>query len=79
MRLDKFLQVSRLIKRRAVANRLCDHGRIRVNGVVARPSAAVRPGDVITISRGDRRVVAKVVSETLAEILSRTTVEEWRA
>jgi len=79
VRLDKFLQVSRLIKRRAVANRLCDHGRVRVNGTVARPSAAVRPGDVITISQGERRVVARVVSETAAEILSRTTVEEWSA
>jgi len=79
VRLDKFLQVSRLVKRRAVANRLCDHGRIRINGAAAKPSAAVRPGDVITISQGDRRMVAKVVSETGVEILAKTTLEEWRA
>jgi len=79
VRLDKFLQVSRLIKRRAVANRLCDHGRVRVNGAPAKPSATIHPGDVITISQGDRRVVAKVVSDAQAEILARTTVEEWHA
>ena len=87
MRLDKFLQVSRLIKRREVAHRLCDHGRVRVNGSSARPSAVVRPGDVITISQGDRRLVARVVdvperpapSNTLVEILARTNVDEWHA
>jgi ribosomal 50S subunit-recycling heat shock protein len=87
VRLDKFLQVSRLIKRREVANRLCDHGRVRVNGSPAKPSAVVRPGDVITISQGDRRLVARVVdvperpapSKTLVEILARTNVDEWHA
>ena len=87
MRLDKFLQVSRLIKRREVANRLCDHGRVRVNGSAAKPSAVVRPGDVITISQGDRRLVARVVdvperpapSKNLVEILTRTNVDEWHA
>ena len=87
MRLDKFLQVSRLIKRREVANRLCDHGRVRVNGSPAKPSAVVRPGDVITISQGDRRLVARVVdvperpapSKALVEILARTNVDEWHA
>ena len=87
MRLDKFLQVSRLIKRREVANRLCDHGRVRVNGAPAKPAAAVRPGDVITISQGDRRLVARVVdvperpapAKTLVEILARTNVDEWHA
>ena len=87
MRLDKFLQVSRLIKRREVANRLCDHGRVRVNGAPAKPAAAVRPGDVITISQGDRRLVVRVVdvperpvpSKTLVEILTRTNVDEWHA
>lgn len=85
MRLDKFLQVSRLVKRREVANRLCDHGRVRVNGEVAKPATAVRPGDVLTISRGDRRLVARVVtvperpvpSAGLVEILTRTSVDEW--
>jgi ribosomal 50S subunit-recycling heat shock protein len=87
MRLDKFLQVSRLIKRREVANRLCDHGRIRLNGEVAKASATVRAGDVITISRGDRRLVAKIMdipqrpapSNALVEILAKTNVDEWHA
>lgn len=84
MRLDKFLQVSKLVKRREVANRLCDHGRVRVNGAVARPSAAVRLGDVITISQGDRRLVAKVVdvpdrprpSQEFVEVLARVNIDE---
>jgi ribosomal 50S subunit-recycling heat shock protein len=87
VRLDKFLQVSRLVKRREVANRLCDHGRVRLNGAPAKPSAAVRPGDVITISQGDRRLVARVVavperpapSPALVEILARTDIRDWHA
>lgn len=87
MRLDKFLQVSRLIKRREIANRLCDHGRVRLNGAVAKASATVRAGDVITISRGDRRLVAKITdvperpapSSALIEILAKTNLDEWRA
>lgn len=85
MRLDKFLQMSRLVKRREVANRLCDHGRVRVNGAPAKPSTAVRPGDVLTISQGDRRLVARVVAVperptppgALVEVLARTSVDEW--
>jgi len=85
MRLDKFLQVSRLIRRREVARRLCAHGRVRLNGAVAKPAAAVRAGDVITISQGDRRVVARIVdvparpapAGDVVEVLTRTRVEEW--
>ena len=47
MRLDKYLKVSRLIKRRTVANEACDAGRIQVNGKVAKASVQVKPGDVI--------------------------------
>jgi len=53
MRLDKFLQVSRLVKRRTLAHTLCEAGRVRINGAAAKPAASVRLGDVITISRGD--------------------------
>ena len=49
MRLDKYLKVSRLIKRRTVANEACDAGRIQVNGKVAKASVQVKPGDVIEI------------------------------
>ena len=52
MRLDKFLKVSRLIKRRTVANEACDAGRVSVNGKPAKASVQVKPGDVIEIHFG---------------------------
>ena len=67
MRLDKFLKVSRLIKRRTVANEACDAGRVLLNGKVARASAPVKAGDVITIQFGTKEVRAEVldVQETV--------------
>ena len=62
MRLDKYLKVSRLIKRRTVANVACDAGRILVNGKAARASYDVKEGDVLTINLGAREVRAQVVS-----------------
>lgn len=53
MRLDKFLKVSRIIKRRTVANEACSGGRVTLNGKVAKPGADVKPGDVLTIRFGD--------------------------
>ena len=53
MRLDKFLKVSRIIKRRTVANEACSGGRSTLNGKVAKPGADVKPGDVLTIRFGD--------------------------
>lgn len=50
MRLDKFLKVSRLIKRRTVANEACDAGRVLINGAVAKASTKVKKGDIIEIS-----------------------------
>ena len=61
MRLDKFLKVSRLIKRRTVANEACDAGRISVNGKPAKASYDVSVGDVIEISFGTRNVKAEVL------------------
>ena len=54
MRLDKFLKVSRLIKRRTVANEACDAGRVSVNGKPAKASVQVKPGDVIDPFRNKR-------------------------
>ena len=54
MRLDKFLKVSRVIKRRTVANEAADNGRISVNGKVVKPSYDVKVGDVIEIKFGDK-------------------------
>jgi len=53
MRIDKFLKVSRIIKRRTVANEACAGGRVSVNQKVAKPSAEVKPGDVISIRFGE--------------------------
>lgn len=54
MRIDKYLKVSRLIKRRSVANEACDSGRISVNGRPVKASYDVKPGDVIEITFGER-------------------------
>ena len=61
MRLDKYLKVSRLIKRRTVANEACDNGRISVNGRVVKASYEVKPGDRIEITLGTRTVAVEVV------------------
>ena len=61
MRLDKFLKVSRLIKRRTVANEACDNGRISVNGRVVKASYDVKVGDRIEISMGARTVAVEVL------------------
>ena len=61
MRLDKFLKVSRLIKRRSVANEACDAGRVQVNGSVAKASTKVKVGDVIEIQFGTKAVKAEVM------------------
>ena len=62
MRLDKYLKVSRLIKRRTVANEACDSGRVTVNGKIARASYDVKQGDVLEITFGNRSVKAEVLA-----------------
>lgn len=62
MRLDKFLKVSRLIKRRTVANEACDAGRVMVNGRPAKASVNVKEGDIIEIQFGTKSVKVKVLS-----------------
>ena len=66
MRIDKFLKVSRLIKRRTIANEACDAGRILVNDKVVKASYDVKEGDVIEIRFGQKSVRAEVlqISET---------------
>jgi len=61
MRLDKFLKVSRLIKRRTVANEACDASRVSVNGRPAKPSYDVKVGDELTISFGSKQVTVRVL------------------
>ena len=62
MRLDKYLKVSRLIKRRTVANEACDTGRVEVNGKIARASYDVKAGDRITIRFGQRTLTVEVLA-----------------
>lgn len=86
MRLDKFLQTSRLVKRRTLANRLCDAGRVTLNGRRAKPAAEVNPGDLVGLNFGARRIVVKVLRlpsgrpgpESAFEIVEdRRTAEAW--
>ena len=62
MRLDKFLKVSRIIKRRTVANEAADGGRISVNGRVVKPSYEVKVGDIVEIKFGDKVSKFKIVA-----------------
>ena len=61
MRLDKFLKVSRLIKRRTVANEACDAGRVLVNGKTAKASVKIKKGDIIEIQFGTKAVKVEVM------------------
>lgn len=61
MRLDKYLKVSRIIKRRTVAQEACDLSRVTVNGKQAKPSKEVKPGDVIGVRFGDKEARFKVL------------------
>ena len=67
MRLDKYLKVSRIIKRRTVANEACDAGRVTLNGRVARASLDVKVNDIIEISFGSKNVKVQVLN--VAEIV----------
>ena len=62
MRLDKYLKVSRLIKRRTIANEACDAGRVTVNGKIAKASYDVKVGDIIEIRFGEKAVRAEVTA-----------------
>ena len=64
MRLDKYLKVSRLIKRRTVANEACDAGRVMINDKVAKASAEVKVGDIITVAFGNREAKVEVTAVT---------------
>ena len=82
MRLDKFLKVSRIIKRRTVANEACSGGRVSLNGRVAKPGAEVKPGDILTIRFGEHLgkyeilAVAETVRKDAASQLFRVLEED---
>ena len=87
MRLDKFLQVSRIIKRRTLANEICDRGAVLVNGQTAKASRKVQPGDRIEVNLGSRgRLIVEVlevpagnVSKAKADSLYRVISRETEA
>ncbi len=60
MRIDKYLKVSRLIKRRTVANEACSGGRVTINGKTAKPGSEVSPGDIVEIRFGERLLKVRV-------------------
>ena len=74
MRLDKYLKVSRIIKRRTVANEACYAGRVLVNGKVARASYDVKEGDVLELQLGSRTIRAKVL--TVAETVRKEAASD---
>jgi len=74
MRLDKYLKVSRLIKRRTVANEACDAGRVSINGKVAKASQDVKVGDVISIGFGQKTVEVEVLE--VAEVVRKDDAKE---
>ncbi len=83
MRLDKFLKVSRVIKRRTVANEACDSGRVIINGKIAKASTEVKIGDVIEIKYGEkiikfkvRNIVAVVAKDAAGEMVDFLTNED---
>lgn len=74
MRLDKFLKVSRLIKRRTVAKDVSEQGRVWINGMEAKPSSTVKAGDELAIQFGQKKVTVRV--EMLADTTRKETAAE---
>ncbi|SDW86534.1 Ribosomal 50S subunit-recycling heat shock protein, contains S4 domain [Marininema mesophilum] len=74
MRLDKFLKVSRLVKRRTLAKEVCDQGRVEVNGKTAKASADIAVGDELTLRYGNQTVKVRV--ESLRETTKKTEAAE---
>jgi ribosomal 50S subunit-recycling heat shock protein len=85
MRLDKYLKVSRIIKRRTLAKDVCDQGRVSINGHLAKASSEVKIGDLITLRLGQKELTAKVLdvkenprkeeADLLYEIVSEKRIE----
>lgn len=73
MRLDKFLKISRIIKRRTIAKEVADKGRIQINGLTAKSSSEVKVGDELTINFGNKTLVVKI-----EKILESTKKEETK-
>jgi ribosomal 50S subunit-recycling heat shock protein len=74
MRLDLFLKASRVVLRRTVARQLCDQGAIKVNGVAAKASKELKPGDEIEIKRGIQQTQLRVIALPTSKQVSRAVV-----
>lgn len=61
MRLDKYLKVSRIIKRRTLSKEVCDGGRVSLNGRVAKPGVEVKPGDILELDFGSKRIKIEII------------------
>ncbi|MCK9478924.1 MAG: RNA-binding S4 domain-containing protein [Firmicutes bacterium] len=77
MRLDKFLKVSRIIKRRTVANEACDAGRVSLNGKTAKAGAEVKAGDILEIRFGDKLFRAEIL-EVLEHVSKQQASELYK-
>lgn len=74
MRLDKYLKVSRIIKRRTVAKEACESGRVSINGKVAKPSTDVKENDIIEISFANKKLKAQIIN--IAEHVKKEMAKE---
>ncbi len=74
MRLDKYLKVSRIIKRRTVAKEICESGRISINGKLAKPSTKIKEGDIIEIQFANRNLKAQIIN--IAEHVKKEDAKE---
>lgn len=74
MRLDKYLKVSRIIKRRTVAKEVCEGERVSINGKVAKPSTAIKEGDIIEIKFANRSLKARIIN--IAEHVKKENAKE---
>lgn len=66
MRLDKYLKVSRIIKRRTIAKGISDLGFVKINDRNAKPSSEVKPGDIVELTLGERIITIKIISTTFS-------------
>lgn len=86
MRIDKFLKVSRILKRRSVSKELADNNRIEVNGKIVKPSYTVKKDDIVSITFGNRKITVKIIdildvvrkddAKTMYEVVSDEFIKE---
>lgn len=78
MRLDKWLKVSRVIKRRPIANEICDQGRVTINGRPAKASAEVKPGDKLEIRFGSRLVSLEILAVPTGQVSTKMAADLYQ-